>query len=473
MLPVQKKRLIPCRLKKTPYFCPKSKSDSTSMKKQFFRIGTLAALSALLPNFLQAQESNETEKQNSFDVSAQIRPRFEYRNGAYLPLQEGEAPAILTNNRTRLNFEYKNADNLKVYLSVQNVNIWGQAPQIQTIDKTGGLSVFEAYAAFPLSPEFTAKVGRQVIALDDDRIFGSLDWHPAGRSHDAVNIDWKANDQWTVRSFWAYNQGYANTNAVNTPKGQYFDPATGQDYQHMEAFHAHYKMSGANRLSFLLANLGYRDDKNAPNAKTHNTQTFGAHYTGAADQWKFGGSLYFQTGKNLAGATKSAYMFALNAGYKFSDIFTLTAGLDYLSGNASDDTSGKDKRFIPFSGTNHKFYGFMDYYYVGFNPSVGLMNPYLTAAIRTGEKSNLTATYHYFAPGAKYQTSKKHGSFGSEIDLMYNLKVQPYVGLQMGYSTYFANDGIKAIKGTNNARGYQDWFWCSLNINPKIFSAKF
>ena len=115
----------------------------------------------------------------------------------------------------------------------------------------------------------------------------------------------------------------------------------------------------------------------------------------------------------------------------------------------------------------------MDYYYVGFNPSVGLMNPYLTAAIRTGEKSNLTATYHYFAPDAKYQTSKKQGSFGSEIDLMYNLKVQPYVGLQMGYSTYFANDGIKAIKGANNARGYQDWFWCSLNINPKIFSAKF
>jgi hypothetical protein len=115
----------------------------------------------------------------------------------------------------------------------------------------------------------------------------------------------------------------------------------------------------------------------------------------------------------------------------------------------------------------------MDYYYVGFTPSVGLLNPYLTANVRTGEKSNLSATYHFFAPAAKFETDKKHSSLGSEIDLVYNLKVQPFIGLQVGYSTYFANDGTKALRGTANQRGYQDWFWCSLNINPKLFSAMF
>ncbi len=62
---------------------------------------------------------------------------------------------------------------------------------------------------------------------------------------------------------------------------------------------------------------------------------------------------------------------------------------------------------------------------------------------------------------------------GNEIDLVYTLKVQPYIGLQMGYSTYFTTNSLKTLKSTPNARGYQDWFWCSLNINPKIFSAKF
>ena len=451
------------------------------MKKHLLSIFALGTAFVLYPTLATAQEElpppppmeemAPPPPPNEFTLSAQLRPRFEYRNGAYKPIQDGEAPAILTNNRVRLNFDYKHTDRLHLYISLQNVNVWGQAQQIQAVDRTGGMSVFEAYAEFPLVNTLSAKVGRQMIVLDDDRIFGSLDWHPAGRSHDAVNLNWTPSEKLTLRGFFAYNQSGSTTTPtlnVNTPSGQNFTPGLGQDYQHLQALHAHYSISEAHQLSLLFANLGYRTDDSAD----QNMQTFGAHYTGKSNQLSYGASAYMQTGKNNTGADKSAYMFAVNAGYKFSPIFGLTAGVDYLSGNASDDNS-KDKKFNPFSGTNHKFYGFMDYYYVGFTPSVGLLNPYLTANVRTGEKSNLSATFHYFAPAAKFETNKKHSSYGSEIDLVYNLKVQPFVGLQLGYSTYFANDGTKALKGTTNQRGYQDWFWCSLNINPKLFSVMF
>ena len=458
------------------------------MKKHLLSIFALGTAFVLCPTLASAQEELPTPPPmdemapppppNEFTLSAQLRPRFEYRNGAYRPLVEGESPAILTNNRTRLNFDYKHTDRLHLYISLQNVNVWGQAQQIQAVDRTGGMSVFEAYAEFPLVNTLSAKVGRQMIVLDDDRIFGSLDWHPAGRSHDAVNLNWTPSEKLTLRGFFAYNQSGSTTTPtlnVNTPSGQNFTPGLGQDYQHLQALHAHYNISEAHQLSLLFANLGYRTDDSAD----QNMQTFGAHYTGKSNQLSYGASAYLQTGKNAQGTEKSAYMFAVNAGYKFSPIFGLTAGVDYLSGNASDDTSGKDKKFNPFSGTNHKFYGFMDYYYVGAPgskaaPSAGLLNPYLTANVRTGEKSNLSATFHYFAPAAKFEVGgKKHSSYGSEIDLVYNLKVQPFIGLQVGYSTYFANDGTKALKGTANQRGYQDWFWCSLNINPKLFSAMF
>lgn len=458
------------------------------MKKHLLSIFALGTAFVLCPTLASAQEELPTPPPmdemapppppNEFTLSAQLRPRFEYRNGAYRPLVEGESPAILTNNRTRLNFDYKHTDRLHLYISLQNVNVWGQAQQIQAVDRTGGMSVFEAYAEFPLVNTLSAKVGRQMIVLDDDRIFGSLDWHPAGRSHDAVNLNWTPSEKLTLRGFFAYNQSGSTTTPtlnVNTPSGQNFTPGLGQDYQHLQALHAHYSISEAHQLSLLFANLGYRTDDSAD----QNMQTFGAHYTGKSNQLSYGASAYLQTGKNAGGTEKSAYMFAVNAGYKFSPIFGLTAGVDYLSGNASDDTSGKDKKFNPFSGTNHKFYGFMDYYYVGAPgsnaaPSAGLLNPYLTANVRTGEKSNLSATFHYFAPAAKFEVGgKKHSSYGSEIDLVYNLKVQPFIGLQVGYSTYFANDGTKALKGTANQRGYQDWFWCSLNINPKLFSAIF
>ena len=458
------------------------------MKKHLLSIFALGTTFVLYPTLASAQEELPTPPPmdemapppppNEFTLSAQLRPRFEYRNGAYRPLVEGESPAILTNNRTRLNFDYKHTDRLHLYISLQNVNVWGQSQQIQAVDRTGGMSVFEAYAEFPLVNTLSAKVGRQMIVLDDDRIFGSLDWHPAGRSHDAVNLNWTPSEKLTLRGFFAYNQSGSTTTPtlnVNTPSGQNFTPGLGQDYQHLQALHAHYSISEAHQLSLLFANLGYRTDDSAD----QNMQTFGAHYTGKSNQLSYGASAYLQTGKNAGGTEKSAYMFAVNAGYKFSPIFGLTAGVDYLSGNASDDTSGKDKKFNPFSGTNHKFYGFMDYYYVGAPgsnaaPSAGLLNPYLTANVRTGEKSNLSATFHYFAPAAKFEVGgKKHSSYGSEIDLVYNLKVQPFIGLQVGYSTYFVNDGTKALKGTANQRGYQDWFWCSLNINPKLFSAMF
>ena len=104
---------------------------------------------AALPSVVQAQEEETPE--NTFTLSAQLRPRFEYRNGAYVPLQEGEKPAILVNNRTRINFDYRHGDQLQLFLSFQNVNIWGQAPQVQLNDRSGGLSIFEAYAALALS----------------------------------------------------------------------------------------------------------------------------------------------------------------------------------------------------------------------------------------------------------------------------------------------------------------------------------
>ena len=436
------------------------------MNKKLMTFGALATLLAA-PNYLAAQEADEAK--NSIDITAQIRPRFEYRNGAYLPLQEGDAPAILVNNRTRLNFEYNNADRLKVYVSLQNINIWGQAPQIQATDRTGGMSVFEAYAAFPLAEQVNIKLGRQVIALDDDRIFGSLDWHPAGRSHDAVNINWAPNEDFTLRGFIAYNQSAASPLNVNFPKGQFFNG--GQPYQHLEALHAHYSIAPTQQLSFLFANLGYKVDA----AKANNMQTFGAHYAGKSDEVTYGATAYLQTGKNAAGVSKSAYMFALNAGYRFSPIFALTAGLDYLSGNASDDTSGKDKAFNPFSGTNHKFYGFMDHFYVSYSPSVGLLNPYLNLNLKTSDKGSLSFTGHYFHSAAKIVGDKdnKTRSLAVEGDLVYTHKIQNFVSLQAGYSLLVPSSSYNKLRGLNNVRKQQDWLWCSLNINPKLFSAKF
>ena len=434
---------------------------------------------AALPSVVQAQEEENTPE-NSFTLSAQLRPRFEYRNGAYIPLQEGEKPAILVNNRTRLNFDYHHGDQLQLFLSFQNVNIWGQAPQVQVKDRTGGLSVFEAYAALPIYKNINAKIGRQMIVLDEDRIFGSLDWHPAGRAHDAVNINWK-NDKLTLRSFFAFNQNYFDGNAssvngnVNNPKGQYFYIAPGtQPYQHLEAVHAHYDFAPTQGLSFLVANLGQRNSSN--NDIDYNMQTIGFHYRGKSDALRYGAEAYLQTGKNATGQDKEAFLLAALVGYQFTPAFSATLGLDYLSGNDTNNpTATKDKAFNPFSGTNHKFYGFMDHFYVSYSPSVGLLNPYLNLTLKTSDKGSLSFTGHYFHSAAKIAGDKdnKTRSLAVEGDLVYTHKIQNFVSLQAGYSLLVPSSSYNKLQGLNNVRKQQDWLWCSLNINPKLFSAKF
>jgi len=430
---------------------------------------------ALAPLAGMAQEQGDApvveEKEHFFTLSGQLRPRFEYRNGAYQALQEGEEPAILVNNRLRLNMDYRFRQDLQLYVSLQQVNIWGQAPQVQVIDRTGGLSVFEAYAALPLGGGFDLKLGRQQIVLDEDRIFGSLDWHPAGRAHDAVNINWRPIENLYLRSFFAFNQNYLDGKAatdkingnVNNPKGQYFTP--GQPYQHMEALHAHYAFTPEQQLSFLFANLGLRNDDRAD----YNMQTFGVHYRGRSQDLSYGAEAYLQTGKNNTGATKEAYLLAAMVGYKFLPSLSATMGIDYLSGNNTPDSSDKDKVFTPFSGTNHKFYGFMDYYYVNNTPQipqVGLFNPYISATLKTSEKGNLYAAGHYFRSAGKIDGKTRN--LGVEADLVYTHKLQPFASLQVGYSVHKVSGSYNALRGFSATRPWQDWFWCSININPTM-----
>ena len=436
------------------------------------RITFFSMAMALVPLAGMAQEQGDApvveEKEHFFTLSGQLRPRFEYRNGAYQALQQGEEPAILVNNRLRLNMDYRFRQDLQLYVSLQQVNIWGQAPQVQVIDRTGGLSVFEAYAALPLGGDFDLKLGRQQIVLDEDRIFGSLDWHPAGRAHDAVNINWRPVENLYLRSFFAFNQNYLDGKAatdkingnVNNPKGQYFTP--GQPYQHMEALHAHYAFTPDQKLSFLFANLGLRNNDRAD----YNMQTFGVHYRGRSQDLSYGAEAYLQTGKNNIGATKEAYLLAAMVGYKFLPTLSATMGIDYLSGNNSPDTSGKDKVFTPFSGTNHKFYGFMDYYYVSYTPQVGLFNPYISATLKTSEKGNLYAAGHYFRSAGKIDGKSRN--LGVEADLVYTHKLQPFASLQVGYSVHKVSGSYNTLRGFSATRPWQDWFWCSININPTM-----
>ena len=60
---------------------------------------------------------------------------------------------------------------------------------------------------------------------------------------------------------------------------------------------------------------------------------------------------------------------------------------------------------------------------------------------------------------------------GSEFDTQVDWSVMKDVKLSAGYSFMLGTETMDVVKGGYH-KSWQDWGWVSLNINPRIFFAK-
>ena len=166
------------------------------------------------------QEQNEELK-----INIQLRPRAEFRNCLFTPILEGQKPASFVAQRSRVGLTYSKNQKLKIGLSAQVVNTWGNDPQVQT--SANEMSLYEAWAQLYFNPAWSIKVGRQVFSYDDERILGALDWNNAARKHDAVLLGFEKT-KFTANLALAYNQ---NAEKVAST---FYDNLLSQPYKAME-----------------------------------------------------------------------------------------------------------------------------------------------------------------------------------------------------------------------------------------------
>lgn len=422
------------------------------MRRVYLALGLL-----LLSGMSWAQES---QKENEFTMSMQIRPRAEYRNGSLFPRNEGDEAASFINNRARLSMEYKRSD-LSMKISAQHVGVWGQDPQIDT---NGRFIMNEAWAKLNFGTGFFAQLGRQTLSYDDERILGGLDWNVAGRYHDALKLGYanKANQLHLILAF--------NQNKEKTKGGTYYHDGA-QPYKNMQTLWYHYTADELPLdVSLLFLNLGLETGVAATETShTRYLQTFGTYITYKPQSWDMQGAFYYQTGKNKSAQSVSAFMASVKAAYAFDKQWSVSLGYDYLSGNGGK--GDKFKAFDPLYGTHHKFYGAMDYFYAtawqGAAP--GLQDAQLGVNFKTSKKVSMQLNYHYFATAAKLDDVKK--GLGSEVDYQLDWNVMKDVKLSAGYSFMLGTKSMDIVKGGDHKR-WQDWGWVSLNINPRILFVK-
>lgn len=400
-----------------------------------------------------------TEAQE-LDVNLQIRPRFEYRNGYKSLLPEGQEGTSQISQRSRLNFNYKQ-DDLTVKLTFQNTRTWGDVTPTATKDQNG-VAVFEAWAQYNFTEKWSARMGRQVLSYDNQRIMGEMDWAQQAQSHDAVTLTYQTEKQ-KLDFGGAYNSDAENT---------FQTPYTVNTYKTLQYawYHTTFDKLGA---SLLFLNTGYEykntDDKLLVDYK----QTFGTYLTYKTSKIDSNFWVYGQTGKSTDFQV-SAWNAAANFGYQITESFKAGLGYEFLSGKDTNDASTAIKSFNPIFGTNHGFNGYMDYFYVGNHlNNVGLQDAFIKLNYNVN-KWQFALIPHIFLSAADVVTplnEKLDSYLGTEIDATFGYNFKKDITVTGGYSQMFGSKTMEFIK-TGDAGHTNNWAWLMISVNPRIFTFK-
>ena len=385
-----------------------------------------------------------------FGLSAEIRPRAEYSHGYATLADENQDPSIFTSQRTRLNFDYS-AEMLKVGIVLQDVRVWGDQPQMVT-NEDYATSLHQAWAEVNFTPVFSLKAGRQELAYDDHRIFGNLNWTQQARSHDLLLFKYTG----VVNA----HVGIAHHENSNRQDNIYDGPDA---YKDMQFFWINQQLTNI-RWSLLFLNNG-RPVMEGEDQKTRYSQTFGTHLEFPMDPFILAGNFYYQTGEDGDRSSLSAYNFLAELGYWVNNSTQVGVGFERLSGTDYDVVE-KNKSFTPFYGTNHKFNGFMDYFYVANHlNSVGLSDAYLKFSTEINNTA-FNADLHYFASAAEISATADN-YLGTEVDLTLTQTLNPATKLTVGYSHMFASNSMEILKG-GSRDATNNWGYIMLTVTPKF-----
>jgi hypothetical protein len=392
-------------------------------------------------------------------VDAQLRSRFEIRDGYQKLAAEGLNPAIFISQRTRLSFSYE-SKLLKVRVTPQDVRIWGDQ-EVQSSTGVGdnpSLDLLEAYAELKIGNNGWISAGRQQLVYDNKRLLGDRNWNQTGIAYDAAVFKLlTGNTNIHAGVVW---------NTLVEPSSENLYPTS--RIKSLNYLWANRNFNDHLTLSFLHISSGVTetDTTNALNFR-HTTGFYGEYKSSHFNAW---GDAYYQYGKNQKGNQLSAFLIDADASYKLGK-FTPGIGLGYLSGNNSTiGKDGTDNLFDLLYGNRHKFFGAMDYYrsFASHTKQGGLSDIYLWLDYKFSSKVSLRNTIHQFALAQTNPATSEDKNLGIENDLILKYKINEWGDLESGYCFYFPTESLKVIQDIPEEK-FSQFFFVQLNINLNLF----
>ncbi len=369
----------------------------------------------------------------TIEPSLQLRPRVEKTFVDDHIAGKDAAPGYRVTQRSRVGVKAKDGG-VSAKLSVQDVRMWAAEANTLGDFSAEGVDFHDAWLAWG-KDAWTLRVGRQEVALDGQRLIGSVNWTQQGRAFDGLRFLWDT-DTFDFTFF-----------AARVPDGDTHD-----------LFVAHGKIAvGSVKLSFpvilQMNNLVAKSERTAEDDT--NRVTAGLRAASAEGKFKWRAEAYGQSGTD-----HFAYMAGVRAGYVASPSLSPTLWVDYLSGDG-DHTDEETGTFDTLFATNHKFYGFQDRF---LNLPVhtaggGLIDLALKNNTKIGEGKLHVAVHEFML--AQDNAADLSGAIGLEVDIIFTYPIAKALKLQIGESVFMAQGDFKDVY----AEEISDWTYVQLDAN--------
>jgi hypothetical protein len=364
----------------------------------------------------------------------------------------------------------------------------GSGPEADAIDLNQAYITLGNQKEFPLS----LKVGRQELIYGEERLVGASAWNNIGRVFDAAKVRWET--PWFGADFFA--------SRVVIPEDGRFN--VNNDYEWFSGVYATINHVPKNLMEvyFLSRNastkaIAAEPSPQAPQPSARDIYTVGGRVKsrpGEFGNWdytvegayQFGNFKDLRKGINSPRLDQDAFMFVAQGGYTFKDAWaTPRLGAEYAFGSGDNDPNdNKHGTFDNLFPTNHKFYGFMDFFSlqnVHDVRAIFQLKPHARVSVSLeGHGFWLANTHDNFynsggtprggissGGGAGYGIDASYSSFvGTEVELVAGWAVTRFAQLEAGYGHFFTGRYIdQSLSSPAFGSRDADWFYAQLSVS--------
>ncbi len=374
-------------------------------------------------------------QEKKLDVKAQVRVRSQVDGRDF----NSDTDLFgFTELRTRLGVNLNPEEGYRGFIQIQDSRIFGTEPNTLTDTKNVDLHQAYIYVDNIFGIPVDSKIGRMEVVYGNQRLIGAVGWHNVGRTFDGGILKIKSEKvKVDLFGFQVNERLFTGDSLDNALYGAWGKITASKDHtiQPFLIYESQMKTDNLDRF------------------------TLGIQVNGKAGKFFHETEFAYQLGTINATTPDQdikALMAAINIGYKFDGKLkpVLSAGIDYLSG---DDALGDDeyKVFNTLYATNHKFYGYMDYFLNIPNHTfgLGLTDIHAKIGLTFSEKISGGLNLHFFksSEDVVFRGGNTSSSFGTEADLTIKYKSSKSLMVQGGLSIFSPREIFEEARGEDTS----------------------